>query len=214
MALKDSRIDAYIEKAQPFAQPVLTHLRKLVHKACPDVTETIKWGMPHFDYHGIMCNMASFKQHCVFGFWKASLMNDPNVALTDPGDTNNAMGSFGRMTSMKDLPDDKVILSLIKEAMKLNEEGIKLPTAVRKPGLANQVIEEPDYLKSALKKNAPARKTWEAFSPSNRKEYLEWLVDAKTDATREKRLATTLEQLAEGKTRHWKYQKKQDNRTL
>lgn len=205
--MTDPRIDAYIEKAQPFAQPVLRHLRKLVHKACPGVTETMKWSAPHFDYKGVMCHMASFKQHCVFGFWKATLLNDPDGALVPATDEKNAMGSLGRITSLKDLPADRVIIALIRQAVTLNDAGIKLPTAIRKPGLPHQHIEEPDYLTAALKKNPLARKTWEAFSPSHRKEYMEWLVEAKTEATREKRLAATLEQLEEGKARHWKYQK-------
>jgi hypothetical protein len=125
MPQTDSRIDAYIAKGEPFAQPVLTHLRLLVHEACPEVEETIKWGFPHFDYKGeMMCSMASFKKHCVFGFWKASLMKDP--ALVETAKTEVAMGHIGKITTLKELPSDRKMKAWIKEAMKLNEQGVKI----------------------------------------------------------------------------------------
>ncbi|MGH9949661.1 MAG: DUF1801 domain-containing protein, partial [Pyrinomonadaceae bacterium] len=128
MPTTDSRIDAYIEKSADFAQPVLKHLRALLHKACPDVVETIKWGMPHFDHKGILCGFAAFKQHCTFGFWKQSLME------TDAFPKNKtAMGSFGRITSLKDLPSDKVMIGLIHQAMELNEKDLKVPKKPASP---------------------------------------------------------------------------------
>src|SRR5579872_2817142 len=144
MPKKDLRIDAYIEKAQPFAQPVLKHLRKLVHQTCPEAQETIKWGFASFDYRGPFCSMASFKQHCVFGFWKTSLMKDPKGILDRK---DEAMGSLGRITGMHDLPPDKVIISFIKQAMELNEKGVKLPQREKKPVKSLHV---PPYLKTAL----------------------------------------------------------------
>ena len=196
----DPRVDAYIDKSADFAKPVLTHLRGLIHDACPDVTETLKWSMPSFEYKGILCGLASFKAHCTFMFWKQSLLE------TDVFPKNKtAMGSFGRITSLKDLPSDKVIKGLIHQAMELNEKGIKVP---KKPaGNGKKELVVPEILATALKKNKAARETFENFSPSCKKEYVEWITEAKTDATRDKRLATTLEWLAEGKRRNWKYEK-------
>src|SRR6187401_1911968 len=123
MLATDARIDAYIEKSADFAQPILIHLRKLIHKACPDVKETLKWGMPSFEYKGILCGFAAFKKHCTFGFWKSSLLSDPHGVLEKE---KTAMGSLGRMASLEDLPSDKILKSLIKEAIRLNDEGIKI----------------------------------------------------------------------------------------
>lgn len=194
----EPRIDAYIAKSADFAKPILAHLRKLVHKACPEVTETIKWGMPFFEYKGPLCNMAAFKAHCAFGFWKAALMEDPKGLLKD-----DAMGSMGKITSVKDLPSDAVLLGFLKAAKQLNDNNIKPATRTRKPV---KEIATPDYIVAALKKNKKALATFDAFSPSHRKEYITWITEAKTEATREKRIATMLEWLAEGKQRNWKYQ--------
>ncbi len=199
MPVTDPYVDAYIDKAEDFAKPILRHLRKLVHDACPDVIETKKWSFPHFDYKGMMCSMASFKQHCAFGFWKQSLMDEGTFP------EKNAMGSFGRITSLKDLPNDKTMKALIREAMRLNDEGInvkKTPMSKeRKP------IVVPDILLEQLAGNDKAAETFNAFPPSCKKEYVEWITEAKTDATRDKRLATTIEWLSEGKRRNWKYEK-------
>lgn len=138
----DPRIDAYIKKSAPFAKPILEHLRKLVHKAEPQVFETIKWGFPHFDHKGMLCSMAAFKQHCSFGFWKATLLKDAEQLLTKMGETN--MGQFNKITAMKDLPPDKILISYIKEAVRLNDDGIKLPTKQKKA--PNGQIIVPDAL--------------------------------------------------------------------
>lgn len=195
----DPRIDAYIEKSADFAKPILTHLRGLIHKACPDVSEEIKWSMPAFYYEGPMCNIAAFKQHCTFGFWKQSLME--NAGFPE----KNAMGSFGRITSVKDLPDQKTMIALIKQAMKLNEDGVKAPKKV--PAEKKELVVPAD-LKKALSTDKAAKDVFDNFTYSHKKEYIEWIEEAKTEATREKRLATTLEWLAEGKSRNWKYQRK------
>jgi len=200
MPTTDPRIDAYIEKSAEFAQPVMAHLRDLIHQACPQVSETLKWSMPSFEYKGILCGFAAFKNHCTFGFWKQSLME------TDAFPKNKtAMGSFGRITSLKDLPPDKVIIGLIHQAMELNEKGIKVarpkPSAAAKKDLV-----VPDDLVSALKKNKKAQAQFDNFSYSHRKEYVQWITEAKTEPTRNKRLATTVEWLAEGKSRNWKYE--------
>lgn len=202
-AQTDSRIDAYIAKAAPFAQPVLRHLRSLVHKSCPNVVETIKWSHPSFVCDGkILCHMAAFKAHCSFGFWhqemQAILAKDGHAAA-------EAMGSFGKLTSPADLPDDRTLLRYIKTAVSLNATDTPTrasPTRKPKPKPEASV---PADLAAALTKNRQAAATFAAFSPSHRREYIEWITEAKQDATRQKRLATTLEWLAEGKSRNWKY---------
>ena len=197
MAKKDPRIDAYIAKSADFAKPILKHLRGLVHEGCPAVEETIKWSMPHFDYAGApLAGMAAFKAHCAFGFWKGSLIV--------PG-SKDAMGQFGRITSVDDLPSDRVILGYVEKAAELNESGVKVPRPVKHP---RKEIPMPKDLAAALKKNARARATFEGFRPSHQREYLEWITEAKTEETRNKRLATAIEWMAEGKPRMWKYMKR------
>lgn len=203
MPKTDKRIDAYIAKAAPFAQPILKHLRKLIHTACPDCEETIKWGMPSFDYKGPFCSFASFKAHAVFGFWKTALIDDPKGILA--GNKDKAMGSLGRITDIKDLPSDKVIIGFIRSAKKLNDEGVKLPSRTGKS--TPKPLEIPGYFIKALKKNKQAFATFEAFSTSHKREYVEWITEAKTEPTRDKRMATTIEWLSEGKARNWKYMK-------
>jgi uncharacterized protein YdeI (YjbR/CyaY-like superfamily) len=206
MGVKDKRIDAYIDKAQPFAQPILKHVRELVHKACPEVTETIKWGMPSFDYKGPFFSIAAFKQHCAGGFWKHKLLNDPKGHLGERSNQGGeAMGNLGRITSLKDLPPDKVILDFIKQAKKLNDDGIKVE---KKKPVEKKELVVPKELVTALTKNKKAKETFENFSPSNKREYAEWISEAKTEETKKKRLTTTLEWLEEGKPRNWKYMKK------
>jgi uncharacterized protein YdeI (YjbR/CyaY-like superfamily) len=198
MPTLDPRIEAYIEKSADFAKPLLIHLRDLIHKACPEVTETLKWSMPSFEYKGLLCGFAAFKQHCTFGFWKQSLME------TDAFPQNRtAMGSFGRITSLKDLPSDKVMVGLIKQAMELNDKGIKVP---KKAAAPKKELVVPDILTEALARNEKAAETFNAFPYSCKKEYVEWITEAKTEPTRDKRLATTIEWLAEGKRRNWKYE--------
>lgn len=161
--------------------------------------------MPHFDYKGeMMCGMAAFKQHASFGFWKAALMKDP--VLIESAKTEVAMGHLGKITSLKDLPSDKKLAAWIKEAMALNDKGIKVPAKTKSTEKKELVV--PDYFVKALAKNKKAQKVWDAFAYSHKKEYLQWITEAKTEATRESRMATTLEWVAEGKGRNWKYEKK------
>jgi uncharacterized protein YdeI (YjbR/CyaY-like superfamily) len=199
MGKRDPRIDAYIERSADFARPILEHLRTTVHEACPQVEETMKWSMPHFMYEGMLCGMASFKAHCTFGFWKGAL-----VLGEDGGATKDAMGQFGRIERVADLPQKKTLVALVRRAMQLNEQGVKSPTRARKP---KPPAEVPDDLSAALARNRKARATFEGFSASQRREYVEWIADAKREETRARRLATTLEWLAEGKPMNWKYQK-------
>jgi len=191
-------VDAYIANSAEFAQPILEHLRALVHAACPEVEETIKWGFPHFMYKGMMCNMASFKAHCSFGFWKAELL------MADEA-RREAMGQFGRIESVKDLPARKVLTAYVKQAMKLNDEGVAAP-ARAKPAVPRELA-LPAELTAALKKVPAARKHFEAFSPSKQRDYAEWISEAKTEATRTRRLEQAVEWISEGKSRNWKYEK-------
>src|ERR1043166_2510178 len=200
MPTTDPWVDDYIEKSRDFAKPILKHIRALVHQACPDVVETKKWSFPHFDYKGMMCSMAAFKEHCAFGFWKQSLMED-NAFPAE----KTAMGSFGRITSLEDLPNDKTFKKLVHDAMKLNDEGIKV--ARPKPTGEKKELVVPPILKAALKTNALAAETFNNFPYSKKKDYVVWIEEAKNDTTRDKRLATTIEWLAEGKSRMWKYEK-------
>jgi uncharacterized protein YdeI (YjbR/CyaY-like superfamily) len=199
----DPRIDAYISKAADFAQPILEHIREVVHETCPDVQETVKWSFPHFEYAGgILCSMAAFKQHCSFGFWLASLMKDPHGLIASIGE-KASMGHFGPIKGLSDLPKNKILASYIKEAMDLNENGIKVPKKEKTP--VSQPLEVPAYFLAELKQNKAALATFEKFSPSHKKEYVQWITEAKTEPTRNKRMATALEWLQEGKSRHWKY---------
>ena len=199
MPKRDKRIDAYIAKAEPFAKPILKHLRELVHEACPDTVETMKWSFPHFDYKGVMCSMASFKKHAVFGFWKASLMKDKS--LTANAASEVSMGHLGKLTSVKDLPADKIMLSYIREAARLNENGARIERKV----MPKKSLVVPAFFKNALARNKAAQKTFEGFSPSNKREYVDWVTGAKTEDTKAKRLETSIEWMAEGKIRNWKY---------
>jgi uncharacterized protein YdeI (YjbR/CyaY-like superfamily) len=199
MASRDPRIDAYIEKAAPFAQPILAHLRSVVHAGCPDVEESIKWGMPHFLHEGrILAGMAAFKAHCSFGFWHGR-------QAADQGKDREAMGQFGRITALADLPARRELTRIVKEAVALVNAGVAPPRAPKRTAPRPELA-VPDDLRKALARNVAARKTFEGFSPSNRREYIEWLVEAKREDTRSRRLAQTLEWLAEGKSRNWKYQ--------
>jgi hypothetical protein len=196
MPKRDPRIDAYIAKAADFAKPILTHLRKLVHAADPDVAETMKWGMPFFEHKGLLCNMAAFKAHCSFGFWKGELI----LGRSQGGD---GMGHFGRITSLADLPSDKVLASYIKKAIALNEAGVKKAVPPRSKVKKELVV--PDYFTGALRKNKKALATFEGFSYSHKKEYVEWITEAKREETRANRIATALAWLSQGKARNWKY---------
>jgi hypothetical protein len=199
MASRDARIDAYIEKAQPFAKPILKRIRKAVHTACPDVVETLKWSMPAFDYKGPLVGMAAFKAHCALAFWKASLMTS---IPTDVG--TDAMGEFGRLESLDDTPSEAQLVKMVKEAAALNEAGVKVPREKKPP---KPPPKAPAYMLAALKKHAKALAVWKAFPPSHQREYIEWITEAKTDETRTRRLDTAVGWIAEGRGRNWKYER-------
>ncbi|MCB9915035.1 MAG: YdeI/OmpD-associated family protein [Planctomycetes bacterium] len=197
MGTRDPRVDAYLEAAPEFARPLLERLREAVHAGCPDVVETMKWSRPAFEHHGPLCNLSAFKAHCAFGFWKHEL-----VVGTGDARWKEAMGSFGRLTQLADLPSKAELKRMVKLAAKLNEEGVRAPRTKTGP---RAPLETPPELARALAKDAKARKTYAAFPPSHRREYDEWIAEAKRDDTRAKRVAQTLEWLREGKSRHWKY---------
>ena len=194
MGKRDPRVDAYIAKSAEFARPILTRLREIVHSACPEVQETMKWSSPHFDYQGPMCGMAAFKEHCAFGFWKGSLIVE--------NASDEAMGQLGRITRIGDLPPKKTLTAWVRKAMKLNEEGVKAP---RDPKPKKAEAKVPEDLRKALTRNARARAAFEGLSPSHRREYVEWIEEAKRAETRARRLTTAVEWMAEGKSRNWKY---------
>jgi uncharacterized protein YdeI (YjbR/CyaY-like superfamily) len=194
MAKTDPRVDAYIGAAPDFAKPILEHLRALVHRTCPGVEETLKWRMPTFMYHGILCGMAAFKQHVSFGFWKHALVMGEGVA-------RDGMGSFGKVTTVAQLPARSVLVAHLKKAMQLNESGATAPRVVRK----RAPLPVPTDLAAALKGNRPAAAAFAAFSPSCRREYIEWITQAKREATRSKRLEQAVDWIAQGKVRNWKY---------
>lgn len=199
MPRHDPRIDAYIAKAAPFAQPILAHLREQVLAVSPEIEETLKWSAPSFMYRGkILCGMSAFKLHAAFGFWQHALV----MGADEPRD---GAGSFGKLTVLADLPSKRELASLLRKAMALIDAGVS-SSGPRKATAPKPPPEMPADLAAALQKNAAARHTFEAFSPSHRREYIEWITEARRDETRHKRLAQTLEWLAEGKSRHWKYQ--------
>jgi uncharacterized protein YdeI (YjbR/CyaY-like superfamily) len=198
MVTRDPRVDAYIEKSAPFARPILVHLREVVHAACPEVVETIKWGMPSFEHKGLLCGMAAFKQHATFGFWKhAQVVEGDRKAL-------DAMGSFGKLTSVADLPPKRALAGYVKKAKKLNDDGVP---AVREKRAPRKALPMPPEFTAALAKNKRARATFEGFPPGKRREYVDWIAEAKGADTRQRRLAQAIEWLAEGKARNWKYEK-------
>jgi uncharacterized protein YdeI (YjbR/CyaY-like superfamily) len=194
----DARVDAYIENAAPFARPILRRLRAIVHEACPDVVETLKWGHPAFEHRGMLGGMAAFRAHAAFGLWKHEAI------LSDLTKAKEAMGSLGRLASLADLPPKATLLRYVREAVRLNEEGVTVPR--RKAG-PRRPARTPKELAEAIAAHPKAKATWEAFSPSHRREYAEWVAEAVRPETRAKRLATTIEWLAAGKPRNWKYQR-------
>lgn len=199
-------IDNYIAKAQPFAQPILTYLREIVHKTCPAVEEKIKWGMPFFDYKGeMLCHMAAFKQHCAFGFWKAALMSDKTLLYN--AQTETAMGHLGKISNLKDLPSRAQLVAYLKEAMKLNDAGIKIPKVKKEVA----ELPTPALLTKTLKLHKTAQAVWNKFPPSHKKEYIQWIAEAKTETTQLKRITQALEWMSEGKHRNWKYDSKFKN---
>lgn len=201
MDIKPKTVDDYIHLAEPFAQPVLIHLRNLVHTACPQVEEALKWGMPHFIYKTNLCAMASFKHHCSFMIHKAALIVASQDVLKPIG--TSGMGNFGKIKSLSDLPSDEIILGLLQRAIELTDQGIELPKIKK----SIQVPDLPEDFREALQERMEVYDQFESMAPSHRKEYIEWISDAKREATRQQRIATAVEWISQGKGRNWKYMK-------
>jgi uncharacterized protein YdeI (YjbR/CyaY-like superfamily) len=203
MASHDSRIDAYIARSKPFARPILEHLRATVHRAVPNVEETIKWSFPHFTTNGEnLCAMASFKEHCAFGFWKQSWMSDPKK-IFNRGE--KAMGSLGRITALRDLPSSTVLMAYLRSAATLNVKGSPAPKRPKRK--AKPLVRTPNDLAKALARNAKAKAIFQGFPPSHKREYVEWILEAKSAETRSRRIETAVEWISQGKQRNWKYMK-------
>jgi uncharacterized protein YdeI (YjbR/CyaY-like superfamily) len=200
MAKTDPRVDEYIAKAQPFAQPILRKLRTLFHKASPKIEETVKWGVPSFEYKGIVGGMAAFKKRVAWGLWKAKLLDEVGEMRSD----KSSHMSGGNTCNVAELPPDARVIALIKQAVKLNEDGVKLP---QRSGQKKPPPKTPSDLAAALKKNAKAAATYAAFSPSRQRDYCQWITEAKQLETRQRRLAQAIEWMAEGKSRNWKYER-------
>jgi uncharacterized protein YdeI (YjbR/CyaY-like superfamily) len=202
-ARRDPRIDAYIARSAPFAEPILREVRELVHRAVPGVEETVKWGMPCFRHDGrILCHLAAFKAHCAFGFWHHGMLAILGDAAAK---ADSAMGSFGRITARADLPGPAVLLRYLRAARKLIDDGVPARRrSAKKP--RSRELPVPSDLADALRGNAVAGRTFAAFPPSHRKDYIEWITEAKRPETRARRVATTLAWVAAGKSRNWKYQ--------
>lgn len=191
----------YINNVEPFAKPIVKKLRAIFLKADKRLVENVKWGLPSYEYKGIVGGFASFKNHVAWGLWKSSLLKDPKGAI---GLARASIMSAGKLSSVKDLPKEQHLIDLIKQAVELNERGIKLkkPKAKKKPE-----AKVPGDLRQALDRNEKAAEVFENFSPSCRREYIEWITEAKTEETREKRLLQAIEWMAEGKRRNWKYER-------
>lgn len=191
MPNKDPRVDAYITKSADFAKPILNRIRQLVHQACPQVEEDIKWSSPFFMYKGMFAAMMAFKGHC---------------ALIFPGNGKLILGrdeaKLRRFTSLADLPSDDVLLGYLRKAVELKDTGIK----PERPKAKKPPLVVPDYFLAALKKNKKALATFEGFPPSHKREYVQWILEAKREATRARRIQSALEMLAQGKSRNWKYE--------
>jgi len=204
MTQLNPKVDAYIAKSEDFAKPILEYLREIIHETCPDAEEDVKWGTPHYSYKSDhLCMMGGFKNHCSFSLYKAEFMTDKEI--TESVKAGKKFGYMDKLKTVAELPSKEVLVSLLKEAMTINEKGIKKEKAVSdKP----KVIETPDYLTAVLNANNEAKVVWESKSDAYRKDYLVWIIDAKTEATRQKRIDQSLEWIAEGKGRFWQYEKK------
>ena len=203
MPQHNPKVDAYAEKVEDFAKPILTHLRTLIHVTCPEVVEEVKWGIPHFDYKGdMMCIFAAYKQHCSFTFYKDALMGDARLRAND--EVSAAKRFMGKLTSVADLPPDRELKSWIKEAMVLNEQGLKLPARESK---TPKDVSMPAAFAEKLQSSPTVKEIFESKSASFQKEYKLWIGEAKTEATRDKRIEEAMAWIAEGRGRFWKYAK-------
>jgi uncharacterized protein YdeI (YjbR/CyaY-like superfamily) len=196
-------VDAYINKAAEFAKPILEYLRELVHAGAPGVVEEMKWSRPFFVYEGVILgNMAAFKAHCSFGLWGSEV----GAVLEKEGAAqDNGMGTFGKVASIKDLPPRAKLVGYVSVAAKAIADGERTK-AWSRPKVVKAEAEVPEALAAALKKNKAAAKKFGSMTPGCKREYCQWIAEAKRDETREKRVATAVEWITEGKSRNWKYE--------
>ncbi len=200
------KFNQYILNSKDFAQPILIYLQSVVHKACPEVEEQLKWSFPNFIYKGkILCYMSSFKEHCSFGFWLAPMMADPDKIFNVSNEENTGMGQFGKLKSIKDLPSEKILIKYIKQAMRLIDDGVSLP---KKSSKESKPILIPSIVINAFKKDLLAKNNFEKMSPSHQREYIEWIDEAKQESTKQRRVMQMMEWLKESKSRNWKYETK------
>lgn len=200
--MRSQQVDNFIDNAAEFAQPVLIYMRELIHEACPQVVESIKWGMPSFDYKGPLIVMGAFKNHMAINFWKAQLMADSENIFVKSGQSK---GTFGKINSINQLPPREILMAYIFEAIDLNEKGIKI-TKTKKEQVAKELPIPEDFL-NALNSNPLAMSNFQQMSPSQRKEYINWIIEAKREVTRISRIEKAIIQLLEKKSRDWKYLK-------
>ena len=206
MGKRDTRVDAYIAKKAPFAQPILTELRAIIHEAHPEIDEDIKWGAPAFMHKGIVCIIAGFKEYVGVNFWKGALIV-PSMARRATDDKD--MKQLEKMHSVEELPPRRKIMEYVRAAVKLNEGGVPTPNRGKDaPARKRAPLRTPPSLAKALARNAKAKATYDGFSPSHKREYVEWIGEAKTAETRDRRIEQALGWMAEGKPRNWKYMKK------
>jgi uncharacterized protein YdeI (YjbR/CyaY-like superfamily) len=198
MAKRNSKVDAYITKARPFAKPILKRLRTIIHKGCPQVTEEIKWGAPFYLYQNrVLCATMAFKAHCAIIFWKAALISKKKGKKA-----KDEMKRWRRISILEELPSEQDLLAYIKLAMHFNEPTTKLPPREKR----SAPVKVPNDLMYALRANPKALATFEAFTPTRKKDYVYWINGAKTEETRERRLETAIDWMSEGKSRNWKYE--------
>ena len=210
MGLRNPQVDRYIAKSAPFAQPILVHIRDVVHAACPDVVEEMKWSFPFFTYQSeILCAMRAFTAHCSLFFWKG--------ALVVPDGKEEGMGQFGKLTSVKELPSRATLARYVKTAMQLNEAGVPAPHVVAQRAKAKKTaakpVEIPPELEAALTRNKKAAAAFAKLAPSHRREYASWIADAKREETKATRVEKAIALIAEGKSQNWQYDKKQNAKT-
>ena len=187
--VRNPKVDAYIDKQQDFAKPILKHVRKLAHEALPRAEEALKWGVPYFTVNGKNAvGMAAFKKH-------ASVM----VCSTETA--GGGMGNFGKLTDVSQLPGDEELIRQFRESA----EAVQSPETSQPK--TKPVLAMPDDLASAIADTPSAQEVFDGFTDAQRRDYIEWVMSAKRQPTREKRVATAAEWIGEGKKRNWKYEK-------
>jgi hypothetical protein len=204
MGTRDRRVDAYIARLPDFSREICTRFRSIVHECAPEIDEDIKWGHPSFMHKGIVCGMAAFKAHVVIHFWKTALLTGSHARRATDDKT---LERLARVTSASELPPKTAIAGFLKAAVKLNDGAVKAPSPTKAARKTRAPLRTPPIFSKALERNAKAKATYDGFSASHRREYVEWITEAKSSETRDRRIEQALGWLAEGKPRNWKYMK-------